>query len=131
MATVTVRWPPSAHVYIWEDVRLLLVTTAQYTRIVLDALHIAILVPPSVSTGSVGEQASEIPVRRATLERLCGQSRFWGAYSRLLASFARPVLIKFLVVVAIRGTALHTSACIDNVRLHQTYTRDVSCEWSN
>jgi hypothetical protein len=32
---------------------------------------------------------------------------------------------------AVRGTALRTSACVDYVRLHRTYTRDVSCEWSH
>jgi hypothetical protein len=55
--------------------------------------------------------------------------RFLGAYSRLLASSARPALIKFLVTGAVRGIALRTSACIDCVRLQRTYTRDVSCEW--
>jgi hypothetical protein len=28
-------------------------------------------------------------------------------------------------------TALRTPVCINFVRLHQTYTRDVSCEWSH
>jgi hypothetical protein len=97
-------------------------------RTLSGALHIAILVPPSTSTESVGEHAFEIIVRRATLARVCGQSGFWGAYSRLLASSARPTLINFLVATAVRGTALHTSICIDCVRLHRTYTRDVSCE---
>jgi hypothetical protein len=32
---------------------------------------------------------------------------------------------------AVRGTALCTSVCVDCVRLHRTYTRDVSCEWSH
>jgi hypothetical protein len=79
-----------------------------------------ISVPPSTSTESVGEQASEIVVHRETLARVCGQSGFWGAYSRLLASSARPALIKFLVTGAVRGTALRTSACVDCVRLHRT-----------
>jgi hypothetical protein len=57
-----------------------------------------ILVPPSASTDSVGEHASEIAVRRETLARVCGQSGFWGAYSRLLALSTYPALIKFLVV---------------------------------
>jgi hypothetical protein len=58
MATVTVRWPPSAHVYIrgGEATSGLI---AQYARIVSDALHTAIPVPPSASTGSVGEQTCE------------------------------------------------------------------------
>jgi hypothetical protein len=64
------------------------------------------------------------------LHDLCGQSGFWGAYSRLLASSAQPALIKFLVVGAVPGIALRTSTCIDCVRLHQT-RRDVSCEWSH
>jgi hypothetical protein len=50
-----------------------------------------ILVPPSASTEKVGEQPSEIVVRRGTLARVCGRSGFWRAYSRLLASSA-PVL---------------------------------------
>jgi hypothetical protein len=31
----------------------------------------------------------------------------------------------------VRGTARHTSSCIDFVRLHRTNTQDVSCEWSH
>jgi hypothetical protein len=69
---------------------------------VSDALHTAIPVPASASTESVVEQASEIVVRRATLARVCGQSGFLGAYSRLLASSARPTQIRFLVVGAVR-----------------------------
>jgi hypothetical protein len=85
---------------------------------------------PSASTERVGEQAFEIVVRRATLARVCGRLGFWGAYSRLLASSARPALIKFLVVGTVWGTALRTSARINCVWLHRTYTRDVSYEWS-
>jgi hypothetical protein len=48
-------------------------------------------VPPSASIERVGEQASEIAVRRGTLARVCGRSSFWGAYLWLLASSA-PVL---------------------------------------
>jgi hypothetical protein len=88
-------------------------------------------VPPSASTERVGEQASEIAVRRATFARVCGRSGFWGAYSRLLAPSAQPTLIRFLIVDVVRGAALRTSVCIDCVRLHRTYTRDVSCEWSH
>jgi hypothetical protein len=114
-------------------VRLLLVTTTQYVlalqRTVLDALHTAIPVPLSASTESVGEHASEIVVE--TLARVCGRSGFWGAYSRLLTSSTRPALIKFLVAGAVRGTALCTSAYVDCIQLHRTYTRDVSCEWSH
>jgi hypothetical protein len=78
---------------------------------------------------SVGEQASKITVRGATFAWMCGRSGFWGAYSRLLASFARLALIRFLVPSVVRVTALRTSACIDYIRLYRTYTRDVSCEW--
>jgi hypothetical protein len=56
--------------------------------------------------------------------------RFLGAYSRLLAPSAQPTLTQFFFVGAVHGTTLRTSACIDCVRLHQTYTRDVSCEWN-
>jgi hypothetical protein len=127
MATVTVHSPPYACVHIRRRggcFRL------QYTHTVSDALHTVIPVPPSASIDSVGEQASEIAVRKATLARVCGLSGFWGAYSRLLASSARLALIRFLDVGAVRGAALPPSACIDCVRLHRTYTRDVSCEWS-
>jgi hypothetical protein len=47
-----------------------------------------------------------------------GTRQYW----QLLASSARPALIKFLVAGAVRGTALRTSACVDYVRLHRTYT---------
>jgi hypothetical protein len=94
-----------------EEVQVLLVTCEQSER--------------------VGEQASEIVVHRATLARVCGWPGFLGAYSRLLAPSARPTLIRFFIVGTIRGTALRTSACIDCVRLHRTYTWDVSCEWSH
>jgi hypothetical protein len=70
---------------------------------------------PSASTDSVGEQASEIDVRRETLAWVCGRSGFWGAYSRLLASSARPALIKFLVAGVVRGTALHASTSYDYI----------------
>jgi hypothetical protein len=120
-------------VYIYEEGRLLLIMTTvrenkrhSQTRCVQP-----IPVPPSASTNSVGEEASEISIRRETLAQVCGRSGFWGAYSRLLALSARPALIKFLVAGAVRGTALRTSACVDCVRLHRTYTRDVSCEWSH
>jgi hypothetical protein len=64
----------------------------------------------------VGEQASEIAVRRETLAWVCERSGFWGAYSRLFASSTRPALIKFLVADAVRGTAcvhLPTSTAYD------------------
>jgi hypothetical protein len=41
-----------------------------------------ILIPFSASTNRVGEQASEIAVRRDTLARVCGRSDFWGASFR-------------------------------------------------
>jgi hypothetical protein len=128
MVTVTVRWPPSTFVYIRGGE-----TASGHKR-----THVRhsqtrcvqpIPVPPSVSTESVGEQASEITVHRATLARVCRRSGFWGAYLRLHAPSAWPALIPFFVVGAVRGTALHTSAYIDCIWLYQKYTRDVSCEW--
>jgi hypothetical protein len=62
----------------------------------------------------VGEQASEIAVRRATLAPVFERSGFWGAYSRLLAPSARPTLIWFFVVGTVRGTALRTSTYIEH-----------------
>jgi hypothetical protein len=62
-----------------------------------------ILVPPSASKERVGEQSSEIVVHIATLARVCAQLGFWGAYSRLLASPARPALIRFLVAATVEG----------------------------
>jgi hypothetical protein len=49
---------------------------------------------PSADTERVGEQASEIAVRRGTLARVCVRPGFWGAYSRLLASSAWPALLR-------------------------------------
>jgi hypothetical protein len=45
----------------------------------------------------VGEQTSEIAVRKPTLARVCGRSGFWGVSSRLLASSDQPTLIQFFV----------------------------------
>jgi hypothetical protein len=104
-------------VYIYEEGSLLLVTTSvqENTRhSKMRCVH-PIPVVPSASIDSVGEQASEVAVRMETLARVCGRSGFWGAYSRLLASSARPALIIFLVAGAIRGTALRRSACVDCV----------------
>jgi hypothetical protein len=63
MATVTVRQPPSARVYIrgGEAASSDDNTTREHTTF-LDALRTAHPVPPSASTDSVGEQASEIAV---------------------------------------------------------------------
>jgi hypothetical protein len=74
------------------------------------------------------------PLKSPSAERhlhWCAGDLVLGAYSRLLASSARPALIKFLVIGAIHGIALRTSASVDCVRLLRTYTRDVSCEWSH
>jgi hypothetical protein len=89
--------------YIYEEGRLLLVTTKvrENTRHSQTHSVLPIPIPPSASTDSVGEQASEVAVRRETLARVCGRSSFWGAYSRLLDSSARPALIKFLVTGAV------------------------------
>jgi hypothetical protein len=59
-----------------------------------DALRTAHPRPTFCEHWECGQQASEIAVRRATLARVCGQSGFWGAYSRLFAPFARPALIQ-------------------------------------
>jgi hypothetical protein len=103
-------------------------------------------VPSSTSIERVGEQASEIVVCKDTLAWVCWRLGFWGAYSRLLASFVRPALLRLhpvlrrlpramcaavILPAAVRGTALHTSSCIEFVWLHRTYTRDISCEWSH
>jgi hypothetical protein len=63
----------------------------------------------------VGEQASEIVHRRATLARVCGRSGFWEAYSRLLASSARSALIRFLAVGTVQETALLASTAYDYI----------------
>jgi hypothetical protein len=130
MTTVTVRRPPSGHVYIrgGEAVYGYDNSTKEHTYNYLTRCIQPIPVLPSASRESVGDQASEIAIRRETLARVCGRSYFWGAYSRLLASSARPALIKFLVAGVVHGMALCTFACVDCVRLHRTYTRDVSCE---
>jgi hypothetical protein len=47
-------------------------------------------VPFFASTERVGEQVSEIAVRRDTLARVCGRSDVWGAFSWLLAWSVRP-----------------------------------------
>jgi hypothetical protein len=101
MATVTVYWPTSARVYIRGgeaasgDDRTVHSYEHSQTR----------CISPSPShllrAQRVGEQASEIAVRGETLARVCGRSGFWGAYSRLLASSARPTLIKLLIAGAV------------------------------
>jgi hypothetical protein len=77
MATVTVLGLPM-RVYIYEEGRLLLVTTIvrENTRHSQTRCVQPIPVPPSVSTDTVGEQASEIVVRRETLARVCERSVF-------------------------------------------------------
>jgi hypothetical protein len=135
-ATVTVRWPPSTRVYIrrrWSCFWLRhhstysLCTEQSQTRCtqsfpsqLLRAQRVWESRPPKSPSPS-----AEI------LAWVCGQSGFWGVYSWLLTSSARPALIKFLVAGAVRATSRCTSACVDCVRLHRTYTRDVSCEWSH
>jgi hypothetical protein len=73
-----------------------------YAYSLLDALQSAIPVPPSTSTDS-GRAGLQNCRRRATLARVCEQSGFWGAYSRLLAPSARPTLIRFFVDGGVRG----------------------------
>jgi hypothetical protein len=74
MATVTVRWSPSACVYIRR--RWGCFWWRQYACTVSYTLHTAIPVPPFASTESVGEQVFEIAVRRATLARCAGDQVF-------------------------------------------------------
>jgi hypothetical protein len=83
------------------------VDALQVTRIVSQTRCTQpILVPPSANTERVGERASEIAVHRGTLVQVCGRSGFWEAYSRLLASSARPAPLRFFVDDdAVRGTA--------------------------
>jgi hypothetical protein len=114
IATVTVRWPPSTRVYIrrwgcfwWR----------QHNE--QSQTHCTQSFPSHLLRAqSVEEHASEIVVRRATLARVCGQSYFWGAYSRLLASSAQSSLVNFLGAGTVWGTALRASDCIDCVRLN-------------
>jgi hypothetical protein len=73
-------------------------------RTVLDMLHLAHSRPTFYEHKRVG----------GTLARVCGRS-----------------LIRFIIVGAVRKTALRTPSCIDFVRLHRTYTRYISCEWSH
>jgi hypothetical protein len=111
-----------------EEVKLLLVTS--HTNSIRRVAHSPF---PShlLRAQRMGEHVSEIVIRRATLAWVCERSGFCGAYSWLLAPSAWPTLIRFLVASAVRGTALRTCSCIDCVRLHRTYTWDVSCEWSH
>jgi hypothetical protein len=103
-------------------------------------------VPSSASTERVEEQTSEINVRRDILARVCGHQIFGErirdcsrdpfdpALLRLhpvLRRFPRATCATVLVPVTVRETALRTSSYIDFVRLHRTYTRDVSCEMSH
>jgi hypothetical protein len=90
-----------------------------------------ILVPPSASIKSVGEQASEIAVRRATLARVCGRLGFWSVLATARSVHSTSAEQVFFVVSAVRGTTLRTSACIDCVQLHRADTRDISYEWSH
>ena len=135
MVTITVRWSPSElplqPIRNWCHQWRLLIADSHYTYNSQTCCVQPIPVPPSASTDSVREQASEIAIHRETLARVCARSGFWGAYSWLLVSSVCPALIKFLVVDAVRVTALRTSACVDCVRLHRAYTQDVSCEWSH
>jgi hypothetical protein len=78
MATVTVRWPSSTRVYIQGGE-----ATSGYYNSTREHMYNSqtccvqpIPVPPSASTESVGEQASEIVVRRETLAWVCWQSGF-------------------------------------------------------
>jgi hypothetical protein len=112
-----------------EEVRLLLVTTRTNSL-----RHVARTQSFSSHLLRAQRVLESRPLKSPSAElhlHECAGDQVLGAYSRLLASSARPALIRFLIVGAVRGIALRISACIDYVRLHQTYTRDVSCEWSH
>jgi hypothetical protein len=114
MATVTVRWPPSARVYIrrrWGCFWLW-----QYARIDSDALHTTIPVTPSASTESVGEQASRITVRRATLARVCGRLGFFGS-ALATARFVRPTNTD-----QVPRSRCHSRDCTAYICLHRLRT---------
>jgi hypothetical protein len=106
--------------------------SSDYTNSLSQVLHLAYSRPTFCEHRENG---------RVDLRNPCPQSytcmgvrviRFFGAaYSRLLAPSVRPTLIRFFVGGAVRETALRTPACIDCIKLHRTYTRDVSCEWSH
>jgi hypothetical protein len=132
MAIVTGCWPPSAYVYIrgGEAASGHDKSTREHMTF-SNALRIA----HPHSTFCEHRQCGRAGLRNCRPQRdTCTglrAIRFLESVSRLLASSARPALIKFLVAGAVRGTALRTSACVDCVRLHRTYTRDVLCEWSH
>jgi hypothetical protein len=65
--------------------------SSRYANSLLDMLHSTYSHPTFCEQERVGEQVSEIVVRRGTLARVCERSGFWGAYLRLLALSA-PVL---------------------------------------
>jgi hypothetical protein len=52
-------------------------------------------------------------------------------YIMLFIVFPGATSAAVLFLETVWGTGLRTSTCIDYVRLHRTYTRDVSCEWSH
>jgi hypothetical protein len=61
-----------------EEVRLLLVTREHTYNSQMHYVQ-PILVPPSASTESVGEQASEIALCREIIALVCGAIRFLGS----------------------------------------------------
>jgi hypothetical protein len=129
MVTVTVCWPPSARLYIYEEGRLLLVTREHTYNSQMHCVQ-PIPVPPFASTESVGAGLRNRRPQRDTRPSV-RVIKFLGSVLATTHFVRSTTVIKFIVVGAVRGTALHTSACVDCVRLHRTYTRDVSCEWSH
>jgi hypothetical protein len=93
-----------------------------------DALHLAHSYPTFCKHRESGKEGLRNRCPQRYTCTMCVRSRFWGAYSRLLASSARLALILFFVVDVVWETALRTPAYIDFVRLYRTYTRDVSCD---
>jgi hypothetical protein len=126
MATITVRWPPSARVYIrgGEAASGHDNSTRKHTTF---SVAYRLSLSHLLRAQTVWERK---PPKSPFAERHlhgCASDQVFGERTRDCS--LRPALIKFLVAGAVRGTALRTSVCVDCVRLHRTYTRDVSCEW--
>jgi hypothetical protein len=127
MATVTVRSPPFALVQIrWRWTLFWL-----HANSLLDALHSA----HSCPTFCDHRESGRAGLRNRHLQSyICTgvqAIRFLGSVlgtARSIRSTNADPVPPFDVF---RGTVLCTSACINCVLLHRTYTRDVSCEWNH
>jgi hypothetical protein len=127
MATVIVRSPPSACVYIRRRWGCFWLKHSEQSQMRCTQ--------PFSSHLLRAQRLWESRPLKSSFTELhlhgCAGDQVFGERTRDCSSSARPTLIRFLIAGAIRGAALCTSACIDCVRLHRTYTRDVSCEWSH